>query len=341
MNKKVKTQNEIIAISQKLKKQGKKVAVYNGSFDVLHLGHIKSLQEAKAQGDVLIVLLNSDKSVKSYKGPTRPIIPQRQRAETLAALESVDYVVIFNEINPKAVLNKVKPDIYCSGSDWGKNCVEREVVEKNGGKIYVLKWIEGLSTSGLIRKILKVNSTPSVKAVFIDRDGTINVNDPEYTHKIEDFKFTEEALPALRKLSKTDYKIIVITNQSGIARGYYGEKDLKKLHKWMLDVFKEKNIRIDKIYHCPHHPDFTGNCECRKPKPGMLLQAVKDFGISLCKSWVIGDGKEDIIAGREVNAKTIKIGKKMPKELKLEPNFYAKNLFEAVEIIEESEKKKA
>lgn len=337
-NKKIKTQEEITDIVKDLKKQGKKIATYNGSFDLLHLGHIRALEEASLQGDVLIVLLNSDKSVKSYKGPTRPIVKEQERAETLSAIESVDYIVIFDEINPKEILNIIKPDIYVSGADWGKNCIEREVVEKNGGEVYVLGWVDGLSTSGLIERILKVNSIPLVKAVLIDRDGTINVNDPEYTHKIEDFKFTEKAIEALQWLTTTDYKIIIHTNQSGIARGYYTEEDFQKLNEWMLGVFKEKNIRIDKIYHCPHHADFTGDCECRKPKPGMFLQAVEDFSISLAKSWVIGDGKGDIIAGREVNAKTIKIGKKMPENIKLEPNFYAKNLFEAVEIIKKHEK---
>jgi len=337
-NKKIKTQKEILEIVEELKKQDKKITTYNGSFDVLHLGHIKALEEASQQGDVLIILLNSDKSVKSYKGPTRPTVPEQERAETLSAIESVDYIVVFDEINPKQVLEQIKPDIYVSGADWGKNCIERVVVEKNGGEVYVLNWVDGLSTSSLIERIVKNNSTPIVKAVLIDRDGTININDPEYTHKIEDFKFTEKAIEALQWLSKTDYKIIIHTNQSGIARGYYTEEDFEKLNIWMLDTFKEKNIRIDKVYHCPHHPDFTGECECRKPKPGMFLQAVDDFGISLAKSWVIGDGKGDIIAGREVNAKTIKLGKKMPEELKLEPNFYAKNLFEAIEIILNSDK---
>ncbi|MFH0740197.1 MAG: D-glycero-beta-D-manno-heptose 1,7-bisphosphate 7-phosphatase [bacterium] len=330
---KVKSQEEIIEVAKKAKALGKKVVAFSGSFDLLHIGHIRSIQEAKAQGDILILLLNSDLSIKSYKGLSRPIIPQDQRSQMLAALEAIDYVVIFDEINPKALLGDIKPDIYCNGSDWGENCIEREVVEKNGGKVYVLKWQDGFSTTELIEKIIKINNTPIVKAVFLDRDGTININEPEYTHKIEDFKFTDGAIEALQKLSQTDYKIFVVTNQSGIARGYYTEQDYDILNNWFLDFCLKNNIRVDRVYHCSHHPQFTIDCDCRKPKPGMLIQAAREHGVSLAKSWMVGDSKDDIIAGREANTKTIKIGEKMPSELKLEPNFYVKNLLEAVKII--------
>lgn len=335
MDKKIKSQTEISRIIQKFKRQGKKIVTFNGSFDVLHIGHIKSLQEAKRQGDILIVLLNSDKSVKKYKGLNRPINFQKERAKMLSALECVDYITVFNEINPKKILEKIKPDIHCNGSDWGKDCVEKETVEKNGGKIYILNWSKGFSTTKLVKKILNVYSKPEIRAVFLDRDGTININQPEYLHEMKDFKFAHFVIPALQKLSESDYKIIVLTNQSGIGRGYFKEKDLKKLHQWLVKKLKKKEIRIDRIYYCPHHPE--DNCFCRKPKIGMILKAVKDFDISLNKSWVIGDDERDIIMGREVNAKTIKTGKKMSKSRKLEPNYYAKNLLEAAKIIQKYE----
>lgn len=163
---KIKTQKDIIEISKELKQQGKKVVTFNGSFDLLHAGHILALQEAKTQGDVLIVALNSDKSVQSYKGPHRPIVLQKERALQLAALECVDYIVLFDEINSIKILDKIKPDIHCNGADWGKNCVEREIVEKNNGKIHISKWTKGLSTTNLIKKILEVYQKPTKKAIF-------------------------------------------------------------------------------------------------------------------------------------------------------------------------------
>ena len=120
-NNKITTLKKLIPIVQKLKKQNKKIVTYNGSFDVLHAGHIESIREAKRQGDILIILLNSDKSIKMYKGPLRPINTESDRSKIISALGDVDYVVIFDEINPKKILSEIKPDVHCNGSDWGKN----------------------------------------------------------------------------------------------------------------------------------------------------------------------------------------------------------------------------
>ena len=318
-------------MAKQLKSEGKKISALSGSFDLLHIGHIKSIKEAKRKGDILIVLLNSDKSIRSYKGINHPLNSEKERLEVLSALQAVDYVSIFNELTPENILSEIKPDVYCNSSDWGKNCIERKVVEKNGGRVHVLKWEKGFSTTSLVEKILKNRLKPDIKAVFLDRDGTININKPEYLYRIEDFKFVPGMMPALKKISKTRYKIIIATNQSGIGRGYFSEKDLRQLHSFMIKKLKEKGVRIDKIYYCPHAP--WGKCLCRKPGTEMFLQAAEDFGINLSKSFMIGDDERDVIAARYANIKAIKIGKKMPKSLKIEPNYYAKNLSEAVNII--------
>ncbi|TSC88396.1 MAG: D-glycero-D-manno-heptose 1,7-bisphosphate phosphatase [Microgenomates group bacterium Gr01-1014_16] len=331
LSQKVISLKKLIVLARQLKNQGKKIVTCNGSFDIIHVGHIKSIQEAKRQGDVLFILVNSDQSVKSYKGPSRPIIGEKDRAETVAGIEGVDYVTIFDDITPVEILDKIKPHIHCNGSDWGVNCIERDIVEKNGGRIHVLGWEKGFSTSKLIQKIINVYSTPVVKAVFLDRDGTINNNKDGYIHKEEDFEFLPGVVASLQKLTKTNYKIVIVTNQSGIGRGKFTNKQYKTLTTYMLKEFKKNGVRIDKVYYCPHHPE--AGCECRKPKIGMLLQAVKDFGISLNDSWFIGDDDRDVIAGRNANVKTIKLGAHMPKELKLEPNHYVKNMDEAVGMI--------
>lgn len=328
---KLKSQKELVKIVKKLKKQGKKIVAISGSFDLIHFGHIKALEEARKKGDVLIVLLNSDSSIRAYKGKNRPIFSQEKRVKVLSAIEYVSFITIFDEITPVKILEKIKPHIFFQSPEWGKNCVERAVVEKYGGKVYVGKFYPNFSTTNLIEKISNILKEPAVSAVFLDRDGVINVNEPEYVHRKEDFKFTEGAIHALKKLSKSNYKIIIVTNQSGIGRGYFTLKDFKKLNSWMLNELKKNNVRIDRVYYCPHKPE--DECFCRKPKPGLILKAVKDFNINLSKSWLIGDDVKDIILGRSLNIKTIKIGKKMPKQLKLEPNYYAKNLLEAINII--------
>ncbi len=132
---------------------GKTIATLNGSFDLLHAGHLKMIHEAGEQGDVLILALNSDESIKKYKSPLRPIVSLEHRMEMIAALQFVDYVTYFNETDPIALLEKIKPDVHCNGSEYGENCIEAETVKKHGGKIHVVSLVPGLSTSNLIEKI--------------------------------------------------------------------------------------------------------------------------------------------------------------------------------------------
>jgi D-glycero-D-manno-heptose 1,7-bisphosphate phosphatase len=135
------------------------------------------------------------------------------------------------------------------------------------------------------------------KAVFLDRDGTINV-EKNYLYKIEDFEFLPGVIEGLKLLQDAGYLLIIITNQSGIARGYYTEEDFNRLNNWMLNQLKENGVNISKVYYCPHLPDspvekYRKDCDCRKPKLGMFLQAVVDYNIDLCKSFAIGDKIRD------------------------------------------------
>ena len=331
MNSKVKSQKEIIEIARDLKKQGKRTIALSGSFDILHADHIKSFKEAKGQGDVLIVLLNSDKSIKTYKGPSRPINEQKCRIEVLSAIEYIDYAVVFDEITPVEILSKIQPAVFCQGKEWGKNCIERKAVEGYGGKIRIFKHTLSTSTSEIARKISDVYFKPEIKAVFLDRDGTINATHPGYVRNPGQFKFQLGAVEAIKKLSKTDYKIIVITNQSGIAKAVVSENNLAEIHNKMISDLKRKGGRIDAVYYCPHFPD--SGCGCRKPEIGMFLKAAKDFEINLSKSWMVGDEEKDVVAARMANIKAIKIKGKMSKEAKLEPHYYAKDLLGASKII--------
>ncbi|MFC1769012.1 adenylyltransferase/cytidyltransferase family protein [Nanoarchaeota archaeon] len=148
----MKTKEEIIKIVKNLKGEGKTVVGCSGAFDILHVGHIKYLREAKAQGDVLIVFLNSDSSIKSYKSEDRPLNNENDRAEVLSALSIVDYVVVFNEDNPVELLKEIHVDVYCNGEEYGENCVEAETVKSNGGKIHLIKRFGDYSTTAIIEK---------------------------------------------------------------------------------------------------------------------------------------------------------------------------------------------
>ena len=132
-----------------------------------------------------------------------------------------------------------------------------------------------------------------IKTIFLDRDGVIN-KEINYLYKIDDFEFIDGIFDACLYFQSLEYKIIIITNQSGISRGYYTENDYQKVTQWMLDQFKYKSINILDIFHCPHGPDST--CDCRKPKPGMFLKAKAIHNTDMEKSWMIGDKERDIIA---------------------------------------------
>jgi len=133
----------------------------------------------------------------------------------------------------------------------------------------------------------------TIKTIFLDRDGVIN-KETGYLHKIEDFKFINGVFEACQHYEQLGYKIVIVTNQSGISRGYYTEIDFENLTNWMLSKFKNNNINILDIFHCPHLPD--ANCNCRKPKPGMLLEAKYKHNIDMQNSWMIGDKESDILA---------------------------------------------
>jgi rfaE bifunctional protein nucleotidyltransferase chain/domain len=136
-----------------LRTKGKRLVTINGSFDVLHAGHLYILNEARKQADVLIVGINSDASVRAYKGPSRPLVSQRHRAEMLLALRMVDFVHIFDEPDPIAFLGEVRPDVHVNGAEYGEDCIERDVVIHNGGRLHIVDRIPNLSTSAVISKL--------------------------------------------------------------------------------------------------------------------------------------------------------------------------------------------
>ncbi|MXV74595.1 D-glycero-beta-D-manno-heptose 1,7-bisphosphate 7-phosphatase [Candidatus Poribacteria bacterium] len=144
-----------------------------------------------------------------------------------------------------------------------------------------------------------------MKTVFLDRDGVINRNPPNmgYVRRWSEFSFIPNSRKAIRELTQSGYRIIVVTNQAGIGRGLFSEEDLKDIHSRMVSKITETGGRIDAIYYCPHHP--KAGCECRKPKPGMLIRAVREHNIELSSAYLIGDSTTDIQAGRCVGTKAL------------------------------------
>jgi len=147
---------DLIKVVNDLRKSGKKIVFTNGCFDILHVGHVRYLAAARSQGDVLVVGLNSDASVRSIKPENRPIVSQNQRAEVLAGLECVDYITVFNEPDPLKIIKELKPDVLVKGGDWIEaEIIGADIVKANGGKVVRVRVVPEISTSRIIQRIVK------------------------------------------------------------------------------------------------------------------------------------------------------------------------------------------
>ena len=156
MNHKVKNLPALLQIIRRYKKQGKSIVFTNGCFDLLHLGHVTYLERAKSKGDLLIVAINSDRSVRTLKGRERPLVPQSERGRVLAGLSSVDYVTIFDEPTPLSLIRALEPDVLVKGADWKKDSiVGSDVVKHRGGKVITIPVVKGISTTQIIKRIVE------------------------------------------------------------------------------------------------------------------------------------------------------------------------------------------
>ena len=154
MSGKLKSAGELSEIAAQARAKRKIVVFTNGCFDLLHRGHVHMLREAKAQGDLLIVAMNSDSSVKAIKGPRRPIMPEIDRVELIAAMEMVDYVVVYDEPDPYDLIAAIKPNVLAKGGDWSPDkIIGADIVERDGGRVAVIPYLQGFSTTEIIERI--------------------------------------------------------------------------------------------------------------------------------------------------------------------------------------------
>jgi D-glycero-D-manno-heptose 1,7-bisphosphate phosphatase len=149
------------------------------------------------------------------------------------------------------------------------------------------------------------------KAVFLDRDGVLNREMGDYVCRLEDFHILDN-FDALKTLQDKGYLLIVATNQGGLAKGWYTEDELTKMHSKLKEVYTAHGVKFTDIFYCPHHPDFTGICDCRKPKPGLLLQGIEKYNIDPAQSYFIGDRERDVEAGTAAGVKGILINSDQP-----------------------------
>ncbi|HDL18861.1 MAG TPA: D-glycero-beta-D-manno-heptose 1,7-bisphosphate 7-phosphatase [Bacteroidetes bacterium] len=349
---KIKQRAELVPLCRTWRSEKRVIGFTSGAFDLLHAGHVEYLEKARQQCDILIVGLNSDASVRRYKGKNRPVIPEHERIKIVAALASVDYVYGFNERRNRKNIEQLKPDIYIKAGDYTVDqLTSQEFVTAYGGKAVLIPIESDTSTSKIIEKIRadKTGSFQSVQfenqihflrheskskpAVFVDRDGTINM-DTEYLHEPEKFQLLPGVLPGLKKMQDMGFRLIIVTNQAGIGLGYFTKEDFYRVNRRMFQLLAEQNIQIDKIYFCPH--SIAENCNCRKPKTGLIEQAQRDLNIDMAHSFMIGDTTIDLQTGKNAGLKTVLVetgkgGKdgKYP----VHADFIAKNLLFAADWI--------
>jgi D-glycero-D-manno-heptose 1,7-bisphosphate phosphatase len=178
------------------------------------------------------------------------------------------------------------------------------------------------------------------RAVFLDRDGTL-VHPRHYPSRPEELHLYDGVGPCLRDLQQARFRLVVVTNQAGIARGYFTEIDLQKMHAYLTAKLAQLGVWLDAIYYCPHHPagvvpELAVRCDCRKPQPGMLLRAAADLNLDLARSWFIGDILDDIEAGNRAGCRTVLVDlgtEPCPQQSLRYPNFVARDTVHALRII--------
>ena len=316
-----------------IKEKNQTIGMISGSFDRLHEGHKHALNYSKKHSDHLVVLVNSDNSIKTYKGKNRPFENITTRLENLEKFNNNFIIYEFDDLIPNKLIESIKPNFYFLPKEWSSNPVEKAILEKIECKLIIHTSLPGFSTSSGTSKN-EIKKFKEKSAIFLDRDGTIN-DDVGYLNDKSKISISEENLNGLKLISKLKYLNIIITNQSGVSKGLLSVDKLKEINECIIYKIESHGGRIDKVYY-----DISSNenpSTSRKPNNGMVLKAVEEFNVVLRDSWLIGDKDTDIELAKKNNIKSIYIENKMYKyQSEFVYDFKVNNLTEAYEIIKES-----
>ena len=304
---KIKTRDALVQISQDLRATSKIVGYTSGVFDLLHPGHVDYLERARARCDVLIVGVNADVSVRFNKGPSRPICPEADRLQVVAALGCVDFVFLFDDKNNNRNVELLKPHIYFKAGDYApEKLSSAPLVEQYGGRVEIIPMQPGLSSSAIIDRVIDIHiasahGTIAVPrrakrpAVFLDRDGTL-CEEVSYLHEPSKFRLIPGTMDGLKKLAQAGYLIVVVTNQPGVGLGYFKIEDVFAVNRELLKAASRAGVMVEKIYFCPHSE--AEYCPCRKPATGLVTRAVEELNVDLSQSIMIGDMTTDVMLAK-------------------------------------------
>lgn len=284
-----------------------------GAFDLLHAGHVDFLERARGLCDRLLVAVNSDASIRTYKNPLRPVNPEKQRMEVIAGLGCVDAVVLMTEPRPQALIERWRPELYIKGGDYAAGGLKSgAAVEAYGGEVVLLEFAIAQSTTAIMQRIadIQAHSLPGarpvrpglVRVVFLDRDGTLIRNIP-YLHDPAKVELLPGVGEGLARLQAAGFRLAMVTNQQGIGLGYFPIEDFFLVNGALFRALAPYGIGIDKVYFCPH--SFADECACRKPGAEMIVRALREFGAAAGDCWMVGDSGADVEAGEAAGVRAV------------------------------------
>ncbi|HTQ57652.1 MAG TPA: HAD-IIIA family hydrolase [Bryobacteraceae bacterium] len=298
-----------------LRRAGRKLGYTCGAFDLLHAGHVDYLERSRALCDVLLVAVNSDRSVRTYKGSLRPICPEQERMRVVAGLGCVDIVTLLDDERPLAQLQRWQPDFYIKGGDYRPDKLRSaEAVTAYGGQVVAIPVAYAVSSSQIVERILAAGSTappsavtgaPPKGIVFLDRDGTLLADRP-YLSDPREAVLLPGVGEGLARLQQAGYRLVIVTNQQGIGLGYFSVRDFIAVNAALFRLLAPYGVSIARIYYCPHSQ--AEGCDCRKPEAGMLRRALADFGVAAGHCFLIGDRDSDEAAAGSAGCVPVRIG---------------------------------
>ncbi len=314
-NRKIFSEAELAEWVAREQRAGRKVGFTCGAFDILHAGHVDYLTKARAMCDRLVVAVNSDESIRSYKNPFRPVNPQQQRMQVIAALECVDAVTLMQETRPLKLIQLLRPDFYIKGGDYEASKLRSgEFVRSYGGEVAVIPVSVDASTSAIIRRIALIEMHESgpdperegpAKIVFLDRDGTL-IKDVPFLGDPSQVELLPGVAEGLKALQAAGFRLVVVTNQQGIGLGYLTRQEFIAVNQAMLKQLGPHGVRISRIYYCPH--SMADECVCRKPSPYLFERGIKEFQAEARNCFVVGDRAEDMEGGKRAGCAAVLVG---------------------------------
>ncbi len=292
--------NRIEELARRIRAQqraGRKVGFTCGVFDLLHRGHVQYLAEARRRCDLLVVAVNTDLSVARLKGTHRPLQPARDRMAVVGALAAVDVVIPQDDDRPERLLRELRPDYYFKGGDYEAGELRSSsVVAEWGGETHVLDVGVDVSSSDLVWRVLatdRLRMEDGVKpdrapGLLVDRDGTLNEEGG--------LELLPGAGEALRRLQDAGMRIAIVTNRQSLGLGLVDGTASMQEHGAVLRALGKHGVDVWRIYQCPHV--LPEACDCRKPRPGMILRALEELNLAPESSCLVGNTESDLAAGR-------------------------------------------